>query len=278
MGGIENLFFLRRLLADLDSQWDRVVAHLEAIRQHLFSRTGMIVNVTLDAANWSAVEPKVKAFIDSLPEGSGTRVQWTPQYLDGGSEALTIPAQVNYVGKGANLYDLGYELNGAGYVVPRWLGTDWLWERVRMMGGAYGGFAAFDPFSGVFSYLSYRDPNLLETLENYDGAAAYLRSLDLNESEITKAIIGAISDVDSYQLPDAKGYSQMLRYLTGVSDERRQTIRDSILSTTVADFHHFGEVLGRLNDAARVVVLGSEDAINAVNGDFPGMLRVTKVL
>lgn len=277
MSGIENLFFLRTLLGEIDTNWEGIVARLEAIRQHMLNRSVMIANVTLDAANWTTVQPKLAAFINSLPEGAGTLVQWSPQYMNG-NEGLTIPAQVNYVGKGANLYDLGYELNGAAYVVPRWLGTDWLWERVRMMGGAYGGFASFDPYSGVFSYLSYRDPNLMETLDNYDGAADYLRQLDLHESEITKSIIGAISDVDGYQLPDAKGYSQMLRYLTGMTDERRQVIRDSILSTSLADFQRFGEVLSQLNQSARVVVLGSQEAIEAANAEHPGMLSVKKVL
>jgi presequence protease len=277
MSGIDNLFFLRNLLAEIDTHWEAIVARLEAIRQHLLNRSVMIANVTLDSANWSVVQPKLAAFINSLPEGVGTLVQWTPQYANG-NEGLTIPAQVNYVGKGANLYDLGYELSGAAYIVPRWLGTDWLWERIRVMGGAYGGFATFDPYSGVFSYLSYRDPNLTQTLENYHGTADYLRSVDLNDAEITKAIVGAISDVDAYQLPDAKGYSQMLRYLTGMTDERRQQIRDSILSTSLVDFRRFGEVLARLNDSGRVVVLGSQDAIEAANAENPGMLSVTKVL
>jgi presequence protease len=277
MSGIDNLFFLRQLLSEIDTNWSGVVAKLEALRQHLLNRSVMIANVTLDAANWTTVQPKLAAFINSLPQGSGTLVQWNPQYKIG-NEGLTIPAQVNYVAKGANLYDLGYELNGAAYVVPRWLGTDWLWERVRMMGGAYGGFASFDPYSGVFDYLSYRDPNLLQTVENYNGAAAYLQSLNVNDAEITKAIVGAISDVDAYQLPDAKGYSQMLRYLTGMTDERRQQIRESILSTSLVDFQRFGEVLERLNENGRVVVLGSQDAIEEANLEHPGMLSITKVM
>ena len=73
--------------------------------------------------------------------------------------------QVNYVGKAANLYeDAGYQLKGSAYVVNKLLGTTWLWDRVRVSGGAYGGFADFDSHSGMFSFLSYRDPNLLKTV------------------------------------------------------------------------------------------------------------------
>ena len=78
--------------------------------------------------------------------------------------------QVNYVGKAGNLYeDAGYKLHGSSYVINKLLGTTWLWDRVRVSGGAYGGFSDFDPHSGMFTFLSYRDPNLLKTVDNYDG-------------------------------------------------------------------------------------------------------------
>ena len=78
--------------------------------------------------------------------------------------------QVNYVGKAANLYEDGnYQLHGSSYVINKYLGTTWLWDRIRVSGGAYGGFSDFDSHSGMFTYLSYRDPNLLKTVDNYDG-------------------------------------------------------------------------------------------------------------
>ena len=95
-------------------------------------------------------------------------------FLESQAPGLDSPSliclQVNYVGKGANLYeDAGYQLSGASYVVNKHLGTTWIWDRVRVSGGAYGGFTDFDTHSGMFTYLSYRDPNLLKTVENYDG-------------------------------------------------------------------------------------------------------------
>lgn len=65
----------------------------------------------------------------------------------------------------------------------------------------------------MFSYLSYRDPNLLKTLEVYDETARFLRELELDDDALTKAIIGTIGDVDAYQLPDAKGYSRYVQPL-----------------------------------------------------------------
>jgi len=121
-------------------------------------------------------------------------------------------------------------------VVNKLLGTTWLWDRVRVVGGAYGGFSDFDSHSGMFTYLSYRDPNLMKTVENYDGTVDYLKSLEIGGDELTKAIIGTMGDIDAYQLPDAKGYTSLMRHLLKVSDEERQERREQILSTSQKDF------------------------------------------
>jgi hypothetical protein len=166
-------------------------------------------------------------------------------------------------------------------VVTNYLRATYLWERVRVQGGAYGGFCVFDPRSGVFTYLSYRDPNLLSTLENYDGAAAFLNHLDetrLNAEEQTKSIIGAIGELDAYQLPDAKGFTSMARFLLGESDEYRQRIRDEVLSTTLKDFRQLGQVLEQMARAGQVVVLGSQDALRAANETKGEWLVIEKVL
>ena len=146
-----------------------------------------------------------------------------------------------------------------------------------MQGGAYGAFSVFDDTSGVFTYLSYRDPNVSATIENYDKAAAFLKGIDasrLSDNELTKAIIGAIGDIDAYQLPDAKGYTSMLRYLTNRTDALRQKTREEVLSTNGEDFIAFGEVLEKVAQSNAVTVLGSPSAIESANID----LKMTKVL
>ncbi len=277
MGGLEYLFFLRKLIDTMDRDWASVLATLEAIRERLLNRHTMLTNVALDQSNWAKVQPKFADFLGALPASAPTLAAWKPNY-DLTNEGMVIPAQVNYVAKGANLYALGYELGGSNTVITNYLRTTWLWERVRVQGGAYGGFCVFNDLSGVFSYLSYRDPNLTSTLDNYDGAAGFLRDLELSAEEVTRSIIGAIGDVDAYQLPDAKAYTSMTRYLTGQTDEMLQAERDEILSTTAADFRAFGRALEPLKDQGRVVVLGSQEDIDAANASQPGLLRVAKVM
>ena len=231
--------------------------------------------MTLDEANYGTFAPRLNEFIGRLPSATPLRsaadlrgVGDLPRH-----EGLAFPAQVNYVGKGANLYDLGYELDGSIAVINNLLRTGYLLQKIRIQGGAYGAFATFSPLSGVYTYLSYRDPNLSNTLAVYDTTADFLRGLELSDDELTRAIIGAIGTIDAYQLPDAKGYTSLTRYLTGETDERLQKFRDEVLDTTVADFHALGETLARVNEAGDVVVLGNREALEAAGG-----LTVTKVM
>jgi Zn-dependent M16 (insulinase) family peptidase len=277
MGGISYLFFLRQLADAVEKDWPSVLDKLEAIRQRLINRSSMMCNVTLDGQHWQQIKPKLADFVSALPATPPALNRWTPSYATA-DEGLAIPAQVNYVGKGANLYKLGYEAHGSIVPILNYLQTTWLWERVRVHGGAYGAFGMFDRRSGIFAYLSYRDPNLLGTLDNFDQTGQFLRHLELSDDELEKAIIGAIGLVDAYLLPDAKGYTSMMRHLTGDTEEIRQQMRDEILSTTVHDFRRFGEVLEQVNTQGAVVVLGSQEAIDQANAAKGNWLRVVKVM
>ncbi len=274
-GGIDYLFFLRDLINRVDSDWSSVEAALNQIRDTLIDRASMVVNVTSDGAVWDGFRPNLEAFIASLPTALGAPLDWptaSPQ-----SEGLTFPAQVNYVAKGANLYPLGYVHTGASSVALRHLNTTYMWDRVRVQGGAYGGSASFDPNSGTFAFTSYRDPNLLQTLDAYDQAAAFLKE-GVGEQDLVRSIIGAIGSIDTYRLPDAKGFQSLMWELTGNTDANRQQRRDEVLGATAKDFQRFGEVIAAVKDAGRVAVLGSDAAITAANDERGGFLRVTKVL
>ncbi len=169
------------------------------------------------------------------------------------------------------------QFDGSANVVTNYLSMTYVWEKLRVQGGAYGGYAVFDDRSGVFTYFSYRDPNLASSLEHYDKAPAYLKGLDhtrLTDTELTKAIIRAIARMDAYQLPDAKGYSSMIRHLAGETDEFRQQVRDQVLSTNGEDFIAFGETLEKVAQSNSVIVIGSQTAIENANAG----LKVTKVL
>jgi hypothetical protein len=277
MKGVSYLFFLRALADAVDHDWPAVRARLEEIRQRLINARAMIANVTLDEKNWRACEARVQDFLAALPAKPLLETKWLPQ-LPAAQEALTIPAPVNYVGKGSHLYSHGYVYHGSAHVIVGYLRTTWLWDRVRVQGGAYGARCHFDRFSGVLTFTSYRDPNLQKTLEAFDGAADFLDSATISTDELTRAIIGAIAEIDQHMLPDAKGYTSLQRYLIGNTERLRQQMRDEVLSTTVEHFRAFGGVLQKAQKNGIVKVLGSEQAVAEALARRPGWLEVLKVL
>ncbi len=280
MSGLSYLFFLRQLAEDVENNWPAVLEKLEAMRRMLVNRSSMISNVTLDESGFDDFQPKLQGFLSSLPAQAPDLHAWKPE-SEPVCEGFTIPAQVNYVGKGSNLYAHGYKLKGSIFVINNYLSSTFLWERIRVQGGAYGGFCLFDQHTGVYDFVSYRDPNIIKTLENYDQVSDFLHHLGgtrLTSEELNKSIIGAIGDMDAYQLPDAKGYTSMVRYMSGDTDTERQQARNQILSTTAEDFHAFGDWVSQIKDDGLVVVMGSQDAITQANNQRGGFLDVIKVL
>lgn len=278
MGGLEYLTFLRGLIAEMEQDWPAVLAKLEAVRRRVINRRALIANVTLDADNWRTFEPHLRDLVAALPAQPATTTAWMPARVTV-DEGLSVPAQVNYVGKGANLYSLGYDYHGSIHVITNHLRTSYLWDKIRVQGGAYGAFCRFSRQSGVLTYLSYRDPNLLDTLAVYDGTPAFLRKLDLSEDDLTKSIIGAVGSLDGYELPDAKGYTALTRHLLGETDANRQLTRDQVLGTTAADFRAFADVLDAVAAQGRVVALGSQEALAAANQKHgEDFLQITRVL
>ena len=296
VSGVSQLLFLRRLAERVEGDWPGVLGDLEAVRAAVIRRGGVIANVTLDEANYAGFAPGLGELLAGLPEVGRQTTDGRPQpegvfpAVGGGQESagpsfvvyparegLAIAAQVNYVGKGVRL-----DLNGPGSVVRpgavavinNLLRTDYLLQKIRIQGGAYGAFALFNRATGVFSFLSYRDPNLSGTLAVYDGVADYLRGLSLDDDALTRAIIGAVGDLDAYELPDAKGFTSLYRTLTNETDDSLQAVRDQVLGATLGDFHTLGEALGEAMTGGDVVVLGSGEALERAGVE----LEITKIM
>jgi Zn-dependent M16 (insulinase) family peptidase len=277
MGGVDYLFFLRDLAQRVETDWDQVRAALERLRGLLIDRASMLCNVTADAGNWHSFEPALAAFAGRLPVSAAAPAPWQiaprPAF-----EGLTVPTTVNFVGKGGNILRPGYQPTGAIFVVLNHLNASWLWDKLRVEGGAYGASCHHDPYSGAFVFVSYRDPNLQATLDVYDRSADFLRAAAIGEAELTRSIIGVIGSIDTYQTPDAKGWTSMVNWLTGATDEYRQRRREEILSAAAADFCNLADVLAELAANGNVVVMGSEQAIAEANVGREHPLQVTKVM
>jgi Zn-dependent M16 (insulinase) family peptidase len=277
VGGVSYLFFLRSLSQRIETDWPEVEAALARMRDILIDRDTMLCNVTAAAADWRRFEPHLAALLSEIPKSSAPAAQWTANG-GGGHERLVMPTTVNFVAKAADLHALGFQPNGSVAVALKHLSIGWLWEKVRVQGGAYGANCDFDEASGVFAYSSYRDPNLVATLDAFDGSPGFLRTMKLGGEELTRNIVGAIGDMDFYRLPDAKGYVSMARQLIGNTDDVRQRRRDEILGCSAADVAAFGDALAAVAEKGRVVVLGSEAAVEAAGRNRNLSFAITQLM
>ncbi|WP_029896470.1 insulinase family protein [Desulfohalovibrio reitneri] len=261
--GAEYLFFLRELCSRLPDEWPEIRRSLEAVRDHLLTRSARAANVTATAEDLAAFDPHLDGVLAGLPGfGPAEAVERPPMH--GQDEALLIPAAVNYVGKAVNYAELGIDPGPAAMAVSRWLRMGYLWDRIRVQGGAYGAFCALDDVEGTLGMVSYRDPNSANTLAVYDGAADLLASLELDKAELDKAVVGAIGEIDAHHLPDAKGFISLTRRLTGRTPQWRQEKREAVLRLGNEDFRRFGEAARALAEHGRVVVMGPEQAAGEI--------------
>jgi presequence protease len=175
---------------------------------------------------------------------------------------------VNYVAFGGPLYQPGEVVSGSSSVVTNFLSNTFMWDQVRVLGGAYGGFARFSEGSGKFVYLSYRDPSVLNTLKVYDEAPDVLSEQEISSEEILQSVIGTIGDLDSPMSVDQQGYLSLRHFLTGETTATRQEWRDGVLQTTTQDFKDFAARLRKLRESGKIVVFGAQAMIEAANSDL----------
>lgn len=281
--GISYLQTVKELIKQAEEDWPSLLRRFEKIRSTILEkstcRSGMVLDITADEKVFGDIQPSVEQFLTELPgDANGEKLQnfykeihpWVPhaknmmaEFAPVKDEGFVVPTQVSYVGKSGLLYDEGEHIPGSAAVVARYLRTGYLWDHVRVMGGAYGGFCTFSPFSGYFSFLSYRDPNLDKTIDVYDAAAdaliAAADALENNPEALATAIIGTIGDMDGALSPDQKGAAAMQRWLINESSEYRQKYRDEVLNTKASDFREFAERLKGLK-LPSVAVVSSKGA------------------
>merc|ERR1712147_610638 len=173
-GGVSHYFKVLELLETAQSDWPSLLGRLEAMRSKMLQRasSATVVNLTGDKKALDAAQGQLGSFCSQLfGEGtSSTEPDWSSLaslVTVKPNEAFSVPTQVNYVAKGGSLYKPGEVTSGADSVVRRFLSLDYLWNQVRVQGGAYGSSASSNPISGSFVFSSYPDQKGMASLRHY---------------------------------------------------------------------------------------------------------------
>jgi len=158
-------------------------------------------------------------------------------------------------------------------VLSNILRTGYLWNNIRVQGGAYGqGFSA--DRTGTFSFMSFRDPHLQRTVDVFDGTAEFLAGLEMSDLDLTKAIIATSGSMDKPTTPAEKGSRAATRYIVGISQAEIQKERDEVLATTVEDLRNFSEILDKAMKQNNICVFGNENKINENRTLFKNVIRI----
>ena len=175
--------------------------------------------------------------------------------------------------KGYNLSEFGFKFSGAYHVLRNIISYDYLWNRIRVQGGAYGAFLTIER-SGNCSMLSYRDPDLAGTLKVYDGLPDYLEKFDPTKREMDKYIIGTIGDLEPVLSPKDKGIRALYDYFKGVTDKDRQREKEEVLSLKKEDVTSLSGIFRKALSKNCFCVIGSESKINAEKDIFGKILKL----
>jgi presequence protease len=279
LSGVNYYHSLKRLQELVDHDWEFVLGEFNRLYEIIFKQGRLVVNVTAEPSAWDTCKGTLTKWVQDFPDNRNHGLPPVRYETLSQSEGLAIPASVNFVGQGFDLTKTGYELHGSVYLIQNLLNLDYMWNKVRVQGGAYGGFADYQIRVGVLMFASYRDPNVARTLQVYRELPDYLKQLKFEDSEMEKHIIGAIGRLDKYMDPDTKGWIAFDRYLSGMTDEVRQRLRDQLLTTTARDINSFGEILSAAaEDGSSIAIVGEREKILQADEGLQLGLKVESLL
>ncbi|MBE6092053.1 MAG: insulinase family protein [Selenomonas ruminantium] len=259
-GGLPFYPFIKGLLAEFPKNLPAISAKLSELAKKIFNQHNLIVSVTDSDKFYDDFAGEFGKFQEKL----GKEIYPAQEYhweLKARNEGLTSSSRVQYVGKGANFLKLGYGFTGTMHVLETILRYDYFWTKIRVQGGAYGAFTSFNR-NGMMYFGSYRDPNLTETLDVFDGTADYLAKFDASEREMDKYIIGTMSNIDTPLTPQMKGSAAATCWLRGITLEDRQQARDEILDTRQTDVQKLAPLVKACMEENVLCVFGGQEKIN----------------
>ena len=275
----------RRQLRLLSQISDRFQDHetelcekLASLRDTVFQRQRLVLNLTGDSDGLSLLSENLGTLAHCLPDAGNPGPASSPE-LHPVHVGIAIPAQVCYVAKVLRGPAYLEPISASLMVLSRELSSGYLYKRIRVQGGAYGGMSRYAPINGDFSLLSYRDPNLAETLAVYDNAVDLVSHNKIEPEELQKAIIGTIGSLDKPMDPSTKGYTAMIRDLAGLTDEDRQQFRNQVLEASSDSLMEAANrYLKPAAESAAVAVYASAERLHEANETVAPRLEIEALL
>ena len=261
-----------RIEKELSESPKSVSDKLAAIAKKLFARNRMLISFTGNNEAYGNAKPLLEKVIAGFNKMSAIGKQ-AEVHFNTAKEAFVDASQIQYVAKTGDFICEGYEYTGALRLLRIILSYDYLWINVRVKGGAYGCMNTFLR-SGESYFVSYRDPNLSDTLDVYDRIPEYIKSFSPDERDMTKYIIGTFSALDTPMNPEAKGSRSLSAYLEGITYEQIQKERNEILNAQPEDIRRLADLVEAVLKKDSICVIGNENMIKESAGLFENVEKL----
>lgn len=261
-----------RIEKELSESPKSVSDKLAAIAKKLFARNRMLISFTGNNEAYGNAKPSLEKVIAGFDKMSVIGNQ-AEVHFNTAKEAFIDASQIQYVAKTGDFICEGYEYTGALRLLRIILSYDYLWINVRVKGGAYGCMNTFLR-SGESYFVSYRDPNLSDTLDVYDRIPEYIKSFSPDERDMTKYIIGTFSALDTPMNPEAKGSRSLSAYLEGITYEQIQKERNEILNAQPEDIRRLADLVKAVLKKDSICVIGNENMIKESAGLFENVEKL----
>lgn len=261
-----------RIEKELSKSPKSVSDKLAAIAKKLFARNRMLISFTGNNEAYGNAKPSLEKVMTGFNKMSAVGNQ-AEVHFNTAKEAFIDASQIQYVAKTGDFICEGYEYTGALRLLRIILSYDYLWINVRVKGGAYGCMNTFLR-SGESYFVSYRDPNLSDTLDVYDRIPEYIKSFSPDERDMTKYIIGTFSALDTPMNPEAKGSRSLSAYLEGITYEQIQKERNEILNAQPEDIRRLADLVEAVLKKDSICVIGNENMIKESAGLFENVEKL----
>lgn len=262
IGGVSYYRFLRDLEENFEERKSLISEKLRTVLRSVLCADGFIAGFTGDKELLEKVHPyipELAKILEGRAEGSELK-DYPVTGLNVRNEGFKTSAKVQYVARGGNYLKDGLAYTGALKVLRTIMSYEYLWTQVRVIGGAYGCNASFSR-NGDAAFVSYRDPHLRRTNEVYEGIPAYLREFTVDPRDMTKYVIGTVSDMDVPMMPFALGTRSMIAWLSGLTEEQLQKERDEVLGASQEDIRALAPIAEAILDSGCICVIGGEEKI-----------------
>lgn len=243
-----------------DKKADEVNSNLKILMSLILHRDNLMVDITGSQAALKSIYPRTHKLKEKLSAEVSVPAEFDikPDKLN---EGFRTASQVQFVAKVGNFIKQGHKYTGALRVLKIIMGYDYLWNNIRVLGGAYGCMSLFMR-TGEAYLVTYRDPHINNSIKVFDASAAYVKKFDVDRRDMTKFIIGTVSDMDTPLNPKAEGLRSLSAFMGNIDQNDVQKERDEVINCTAKDIRALAPYLEDIMKENNLCVVGSEEKIN----------------